>query len=391
MIDIILRATLTAAVAQGTPLLLTALGEIMNQRAGVLNLGLDGMMLFGAVTAFISLIASGSLFVAVLVGGVCAALLALIHAFLSVTCRVHQVICGLALNIFAAGFSAFVGKDYNGIAAPKVLENIRIPLLADIPYLGEIFFNQNLLVYLSYALVIVLSFVMFRTQIGLKMRACGENPSAAYSTGVNVNRTRYIYVMIGGFLGNGSPHAIIDALVESGVKDLTLIVNDTAYPDKGCGRLIAGKQVRKVIVSHIGTNPCTSEQMNSGELEIEFCPQGTLAERVRSGGAGLGGVLTPVGLGTIVAEGKQIINVDGKDYLLEKPLRADVALLGASLADRSGNLVYKGTSQNFNPLMATAADLVIAEVRELVETGAIAPEAVRTPGIFVDYMVAPAK
>lgn len=198
-------------------------------------------------------------------------------------------------------------------------------------------------------------------------------------------------VMIGGFLGNGSPHAIIDALVESGVKDLTLIVNDTAYPDKGCGRLIAGKQVRKVIVSHIGTNPCTSEQMNSGELEIEFCPQGTLAERVRSGGAGLGGVLTPVGLGTIVAEGKQIINVDGKDYLLEKPLRADVALLGASLADRSGNLVYKGTSQNFNPLMATAADLVIAEVRELVETGAIAPEAVRTPGIFVDYMVAPAK
>lgn len=121
MIDIILRATLTAAVAQGTPLLLTALGEIMNQRAGVLNLGLDGMMLFGAVTAFISLIASGSLFVAVLVGGVCAALLALIHAFLSITCRVHQVICGLALNIFAAGFSAFVGKDYNGIAAPKVL------------------------------------------------------------------------------------------------------------------------------------------------------------------------------------------------------------------------------------------------------------------------------
>ena len=114
--------------------------------------------------------------------------------------------------------------------------------------------------------------------------------------------------------------------------------------------------------------------------------------RVRSfTGAGLGGVLTPVGLGTIVAEGKQIINVDGKDYLLEKPLRADVALLGASLADRSGNLVYKGTSQNFNPLMATAADLVIAEVRELVETGAIAPEAVRTPGIFVDYMVAPAK
>ena len=145
MIDIILRATLTAAVAQGTPLLLTALGEIMNQRAGVLNLGLDGMMLFGAVTAFISLIASGSLFVAVLVGGVCAALLALIHAFLSITCRVHQVICGLALNIFAAGFSAFVGKDYNGIAAPKVLEYTGLTMDdMDVIELNEAFAAQYL-------------------------------------------------------------------------------------------------------------------------------------------------------------------------------------------------------------------------------------------------------
>ena len=132
-------------------------------------------------------------------------------------------------------------------------------------------------------------------------------------------------------------------------------MNDTAYPDKGCGQLIANKQVKKVIVSHIGTNPCTSEQMNSGELEIEFSPQGTLAERIRSGGAGLGGVLTPTGIGTLVAEGKQVLNIDGKDYLLEKPLRADVALIGASVGDESGNLVYKGTTQNFNPLMATAA------------------------------------
>ena len=194
-------------------------------------------------------------------------------------------------------------------------------------------------------------------------------------------------VMIGGFLANGTPNAIVDALAKSGVKNLTLIVNDTAFPDKGCGQLIANKQVKKVIVSHIGTNPCTSEQMNSGELEIEFCPQGTLAERVRAGGAGLGGVLTPTGIGTLVAEGKQILNIDGKDYLLEKPLRADVALVGASVGDDAGNLVYKGTTQNFNPLMATAADLVIAEVQELVEKGELYPELVRTPGIFVDYIV----
>ncbi len=194
-------------------------------------------------------------------------------------------------------------------------------------------------------------------------------------------------VMIGGFLANGTPNAIVSALAKSGVKNLTLIVNDTAFPDRGCGQLIANKQVKKVIVSHIGTNPCTSEQMNSGELEIEFCPQGTLAERVRAGGAGLGGILTPTGIGTLVAEGKQILNIDGKDYLLEKPLRADVALVGASVGDDAGNLVYKGTTQNFNPLMATAADLVIAEIEELVGQGELYPELVRTPGIFVDYIV----
>ena len=151
--------------------------------------------------------------------------------------------------------------------------------------------------------------------------------------------------------------------------------------------MIANKQVKKLIVSHIGTNPCTSEQMNSGELDIEFVPQGTLAERIRSGGAGLGGFLTTTGMGTIVAEGKPVVCVDGKEYLLEKPLRADIALVGASVGDKSGNLIYKGTSQNFNPLMASAADLVIAEISELVEVGELAPEAVRTPAIFVDYIV----
>ena len=194
-------------------------------------------------------------------------------------------------------------------------------------------------------------------------------------------------IMVGGFLANGTPNKIVDALAKSGVKNLTLICNDTAYPDKGVGQLIANKQVKKLFVSHIGTNPHTSEQLNSGELEIEFCPQGSLAERVRAGGCGLGGILTQTGMGTIVAEGKQIVNVDGKDYLLEKPLRADIALVGASLGDKAGNLVYRGTSQNFNPLMASAADLVIAEVNELVEVGEIAAENVKTPSIMVDFIV----
>lgn len=193
-------------------------------------------------------------------------------------------------------------------------------------------------------------------------------------------------VMVGGFLGAGSPTAILDALAESGVKDLTLICNDTAYPDVAHGKLITNKQVKKLIVSHIGTNPNTSEQMNSGELKIEFAPQGTLAERIRAAGAGLGGVLTTTGMGTVVAEGKETVTVDGKTYLLEKPLKADVALIGATVADENGNLVYVGTTQNFNPLMATAADLVIAEAEKVVKVGEIAPEAVHTPAMFVDYI-----
>ena len=194
-------------------------------------------------------------------------------------------------------------------------------------------------------------------------------------------------IMVGGFLANGTPETIIDALVESGVKDLTLICNDTAYPDRGVGKLLVNRQLKKLIVSYIGATPQASEQMNAGEIEIEFVPQGTLAERVRAGSCGLGGILTPTGLGTVVEEGKQIINVDGKDYLLEKPLHADVALIGASIGDKDGNLLYKGTSQNFNPLMAGAADLVIAEVKELVEPGEIAPESIHTPSILVDYIL----
>jgi acetate CoA/acetoacetate CoA-transferase alpha subunit len=194
-------------------------------------------------------------------------------------------------------------------------------------------------------------------------------------------------IMIGGFLGNGNPHKIIDFLIQSSINNLTIIANDTAMPDYGIGKLIVNKQVKKVITSHIGTNPITGDMMNSNELEIEFSPQGTLAERIRCGGAGLGGVLTKTGLGTVIADGKQVINIDGIDYLLEKPLRADIALLGATKGDKLGNLQYIGTSQNFNPIMATAADIVIAEVSQLVEIGEIAPEFVHTPAIFVDYFV----
>lgn len=194
-------------------------------------------------------------------------------------------------------------------------------------------------------------------------------------------------IMVGGFMGSGTPPRIIDAMVKAGIRDLTIICNDTAFPDQGIGRLISNRQVKKVITSHIGTNPATQEQLNKGELQVEFVPQGTLAERIRAGGAGLGGFLTPTGLGTIVAEGKQVLRVDGKDYLLEKPLRADIALIGASKGDHEGNLIYLGNSQNFNPLMATAADMVIAEVEKLVETGKICMEHVHTPGIFVDFIV----
>ena len=194
-------------------------------------------------------------------------------------------------------------------------------------------------------------------------------------------------LMIGGFLAAGSPHKILKELAESDINDLTIICNDTAFPDRGIGLLIAAKKVKKVIASHIGTNPLTIEQFNNKETEVVFVPQGTLAEQVRCGGSGLGGVLTPTGLGTVVAEGKQTITLDGKEYLLEKALRGDIALLGASIADTIGNLHYKGTTHNFNPLMAMACDTVIAEPEELVQAGDILMENVHTQGILVDYLV----
>lgn len=194
-------------------------------------------------------------------------------------------------------------------------------------------------------------------------------------------------IMIGGFLAVGTPERLIDGLLQKGTDGLTVIANDTATPEKGIGKLVMNNRLRRVIVSHIGTNPETGRQMNNGELNVELVPQGTLAERIRAGGAGLGGILTPTGIGTLVAEGKEVIEVDGKAYLLEKPLKADVALLKAYKADTAGNLVYRRAARNFNPLMATAAAVVIVEAEIIVDAGQIDPDEVMTPGIFVDWIV----
>ncbi len=200
-------------------------------------------------------------------------------------------------------------------------------------------------------------------------------------------------LMVGGFMDCGAPHSILAALGGSEVRDLTLIANDTAVHDftsgrvTGVGHLVKNHQIKKVIASHIGANQETQRQMNAGEVEVELVPQGTLAEQIRAGGAGLGGVLTPTGLGTEAAEGKQVVIVGGRSLLVAVPLHADVALIKARKADRAGNLVFHGTARNFNPLMATAATLVIAEVEEIVDTGMLDPDSIHTPSLFVDYLV----
>ncbi len=194
-------------------------------------------------------------------------------------------------------------------------------------------------------------------------------------------------LMIGGFMAVGSPHRLIDGLLQAGRRDLTVIANDSARPGYGIGRLIDAGAVKKLMVSHIGTNPETQRQMIAGELEVELIPQGTLAERVRAGGYGLGGILTPTGLGTLAAEGKQTVEVGGKTFLLEEPIRADFALIHAHQADYVGNLSYALTAHNFNPVMATAADTVIAEADSIVPVGVIPPDSVKTPGILVDVIL----
>ena len=198
-------------------------------------------------------------------------------------------------------------------------------------------------------------------------------------------------LMVGGFMACGTPESIIDALVKKGVKNLTIICNDGGWPDRGVGKLIVNGQVKSLIATHVGLNPEVARRMNTDvaadKLELTLVPQGTLAERVRAGGAGLGGFLTPTGVGTIVAEGKQVINMDGRDYLLEKPIRADFALIRASKIDKFGNAIFYGTTKNFNPIMATAADHVIAGACEIVETGSLDPNTIHLTGIFVNAIV----
>ncbi|SLN18753.1 CoA transferase subunit A [Roseisalinus antarcticus] len=194
-------------------------------------------------------------------------------------------------------------------------------------------------------------------------------------------------LMIGGFMAVGTPHRLIDAIVAAGPRDLTIIANDSAMPGKGIGKLVSAGLVARMVVSHIGLNPETQAEMNTGRIAVDLVPQGTLVERIRAGGVGLGGILTPTGLGTLVAEGKRIIEVAGKPYLLEEPLRADFALIAARRSDYVGNLEYFLTAQNFNPLMAMAADTVIAEPEAIVPVGVIPPDAVRTPGAIVTHIL----
>ena len=194
-------------------------------------------------------------------------------------------------------------------------------------------------------------------------------------------------LMIGGFMGVGSPRRLIDELVRQGKGGLTVISNDTARPGIGIGKLVSARLVRRLITSHIGTNPETQQQMLAGDIDVELVPQGTLAERVRAGGYGLGGVLTPTGVGTVVQQGKRTLEIDGRVFLVELPLRAGFALLNAWRADHIGNLTYDMTARNFNPLMAMAADVVMAESKEIVPVGVIPPDDVMTPAVLVHRLI----
>jgi len=194
-------------------------------------------------------------------------------------------------------------------------------------------------------------------------------------------------IMVGGFMNIGTPEGIIDAILASDVKDLTIICNDAGLPGVGVGKLIDANKVKKLIASHIGLNPIAGQKMAAEEMIVELIPQGTLAERIRSAGTGLGGFLTPTGLGTIVQEGKKVLEVDGKKYLLEKPLKADFAILLGHKVDKKGNTIYRLTTRNFNPLMAMAAETVAVEAREIVEIGSLDPDAIVTQHIFIDHIL----
>lgn len=198
-------------------------------------------------------------------------------------------------------------------------------------------------------------------------------------------------VMIGGFMSCGTPETIIDKIVEARIKELYVIANDSGVPKKGIGKLITAKAVSRLTASHIGLNPETGAQMVAGDLQVELIPQGSLAEKIRAGGAGLGGVLTTTGIGTEVEAKKTKLMVDEVEYILETPIRARVALIKGTIVDCAGNVFYHATTKNFNPCMATAADLVIVEADKIVEVGEIDPDYVMTPSIFVDYIVAGGK
>lgn len=195
-------------------------------------------------------------------------------------------------------------------------------------------------------------------------------------------------LMIGGFMAVGTPENLVDTLIEQGTGDLTVICNDTGFIGVGIGKLVVNHRISQLLASHIGTNAETGRQMNSGEIKkVTLMPQGTLAERIRAAGYGLGGILTPTGLGTVVEEDKTIVEVEGVPYLLELPIKADFALLHAKVGDKAGNLMYHGTMYNFNPIMAMAAKTVIAEVDEILEDSYLDPDHIHTPGIVVDYLV----
>lgn len=194
-------------------------------------------------------------------------------------------------------------------------------------------------------------------------------------------------LMYGGFGGVGNPPTLINGILEKGVKNLTLIGNDAGFPEIGIGKIVSRERAKKLITTHIGSNPIAGKLMVEGKLEVEFCPQGILAERIRAGGAGLGGILSDIGLGSMIEKGKQKVLVEGIEYLIETPLQADVAIVHAKKADTYGNLIYDKSARNTNPIVATAGKITIAEVEEIVEIGELDPESIITPGIYVDLIV----
>jgi acetate CoA/acetoacetate CoA-transferase alpha subunit len=195
-------------------------------------------------------------------------------------------------------------------------------------------------------------------------------------------------LLIGGFMGVGTPERMIDALVARGAKNLTVVANDAAMPGRGIGKLVSAGAVSRAIMSHIGLNPEIQKKMIAGEVEVELVPQGTLVERIRAAGVGRGAVITATGIGTPVEDGKQILEIGGKRYLVELPIQGDFALIAAQQADYAGNLMYSLTAHNFNPIMALAGRTVIVEPEMIVPVGVISPDAVKTPGVLVDHMLA---